>query len=70
MVPVKNMRYGGNLFMARMCSVYFQARKTLCVEKAVYFPGPDLPELSQALDILNNQLFLAEKMKIFICFGI
>ena len=50
--------------------VYFKARKTFGVEKAVYFPGPDLPELSQALDILNNQLFLAEKMKIFICFGI
>ena len=48
--------------------VYFQARKILGVEKAVYFPGPDSPDLSQALEILNNQLFLEEKMKFFICF--
>ena len=38
-------------------SVYFQARKILGVEKAVYFPGPDSPDLSQDLEILNNQPF-------------
>ena len=49
-------------------SVYFQARKILGVEKAVYFPGPDSPDLSQALEILNNQPFLEEKLKFLICF--
>ena len=48
--------------------VYFQARKILGVEKAVYFPGPDSPDLSQALEILNNQPFREEKMKFLICF--
>ena len=44
--------------------VYFQARKILGVEKAVYFPGPDSQDLSQALEILNNQPFL-EKNEVF-----
>ena len=48
--------------------VYFQARKILGVEKAVYFPGPDSQDLSQALEILNNQPFREEKMKFLICF--
>ena len=50
--------------------VYFQARKILGVEKAVYFPGPDSPDLSQALEILNNQPFWEEKMKFLSAFGI
>ena len=48
--------------------VYFQARKILGVEKAVYFPGPDSPDLSQALEILNNQPFLEENLNFLICF--